>query len=166
MADATETNDNDAHLEGRADEASPQGSHDGPAQPQRRLRPRRPARPKRTRFRQAFISIASMVALIFTGVVGFGAEPQVPLVFGTLVAGLVASWIGYSWDDMLEGMVEGITPSLEAILILLLIGMLVGVWIISGTVPTMIYYGLQLINVRFFFAHDRTYLYHRRVCHW
>ncbi len=109
-----------------------------------------PARPRRTRFRQAFISIASMVVLIFTCVVGFGSEPQVPLVFGTLVAGLVASWIGYTWDEMLEGMVEGIVPSIEAILILLLIGMLVGVWIASGTVPTMIFYGLHLISGRFF----------------
>ena len=112
----------------------------------------RPRRPRRTRFRQAFISIASMVALIFTCVVGFGSEPQVPLVFGTLVAGLVASWIGYSWDEMLEGMVDGIVPSLEAILILLLIGMLVGVWIAAGTVPTMIYYGLQLISGKYFLA--------------
>ena len=113
---------------------------------------RRPDTPRRTRFRQAFISIASMVVLIFTCVVGFGAEPQVPLVFGTLVAGLVASWIGYSWDEILEGMVRGIVPSLEAILILLLIGMLVGVWIVSGTVPTMIYFGLKLISSRYFLA--------------
>lgn len=111
---------------------------------------RAPKEPRHTRFRQAFISIASMVVLIFTCVVGFGAEPQVPLVFGTLAAGLVAAWIGYSWDEILEGMVQGIVPSLEAILILLLIGMLVGVWIVSGTVPTMIFYGLQLISARFF----------------
>ena len=138
MIENTETNDNDAHLGRRTDEAARKGKRIDPA------------RPRRTRFRQAFISVASMVALIFTCVVGFGSEPQVPLVFGTLVAGLVASWIGYTWDDMLEGMVEGIVPSLEAILILLLIGMLVGVWITSGTVPTMIYYGLQLISDRFF----------------
>lgn len=111
---------------------------------------RAPKEPRRTRFRQAFISIASMIVLIFTCVVGFGSEPQVPLVFGTLAAGLVAAWIGYSWDEILEGMVQGIIPSLEAILILLLIGMLVGVWIVSGTVPTMIFYGLQLISARFF----------------
>lgn len=111
-----------------------------------------PRKPRRTRFRQAFISIASMIALIFTCVVGFDAEPQVPLVFGTLAAGLVAAWIGYSWDEMLEGMVQGIVPSLEAILILLLIGMLVGVWIVSGTVPSMIFYGLQLISARYFLA--------------
>ena len=113
---------------------------------------RAPKQPRRTRFRQAFISIASMIAFIFTCVVGFGSEPQVPLVFGTLAAGLVAAWIGYSWDEILEGMVEGIIPSLEAILILLLIGMLVGVWIVSGTVPSMIFYGLQLISARFFLA--------------
>ena len=125
-------------------------TQDGADAKQSRIARTRPAKPRRTRFRQAFISITSMVVLIFTCVVGFGAEPQVPLVFGTLVAGLVAAWIGYSWDEMVEGMVEGIIPSLEAILILLLIGMLVGVWIVAGTVPTMIYYGLHLISGRYF----------------
>ena len=136
-----ETEDENADLATRQDDAK-----------EMRVARTRPAKPRRTRFRQAFISIASMVVLIFTCVVGFGAEPQVPLVFGTLVAGLVAAWIGYSWDEMVEGMVEGIIPSLEAILILLLIGMLVGVWIVAGTVPTMIFYGLQLISAKYFFA--------------
>ena len=109
-----------------------------------------PDKPHRARFHQAFISIASMIVLIFTCIVGFDSEPQVPLVFGTLVAGIVAVWIGYSWEEILEGMIKGVVPSLEAILILLLIGMLVGVWIASGTVPAMIYIGLQLISARFF----------------
>lgn len=45
---------------------------------------------------------------------------------------------------------KGIVPSLEAVLILLLIGMLIGVWIAAGTVPALIYYGLLVINARFF----------------
>ncbi len=134
------------------DEKSPEATEPATDDARVRLGGRGPRQPRRTRFRQAFISIASMVVLIFACVVGFGAEPQVPLVFGTLVAGLVASWIGYSWDEILEGMVKGIVPSLEAILILLLIGMLVGVWIVSGTVPTMIYYGLRLISGKYFLA--------------
>ena len=138
MIENTETNDNDAHLGRRTDEAARKGKRIDPA------------RPRRTRFRQAFISVASMVALIFTCVVGFGSEPQVPLVFGTLVAGLVASWIGYTWDDMLEGMVEGIIPSLEAILILLLVGLLISSFMISGTIPALIYYGLALLTPQTF----------------
>ena len=47
-------------------------------------------------------------------------------------------------------MIEGITLSLGAILILLMVGALIGTWLLSGTVPTLIYYGLQVINPSWF----------------
>lgn len=107
---------------------------------------------KETKFHHALISVGVMAVLMFTCIVAFGAAPQVPLVLGSLVAGIVAAVIGYSWDEILEGMIDGITQSLEAVLILLLIGVLVGVWIAAGTVPAMIYYGLMVINDKFFLA--------------
>lgn len=107
---------------------------------------------RETKFHHALISVVVMAALMFVCIVAFGADPQVPLILGCAAAGIIAGIIGYSWDEILEGMIEGITQSLEAILILLLIGVLVGVWIASGTVPTMIYYGLQVINDKFFLA--------------
>jgi len=109
-----------------------------------------PAKPKATRFHHALISVASMAAIVLVTVVGFGGEPQIALVFGCTVAGIVAAVCGFSWDEILKGLVKGIVPSLEAVLILLLIGMLIGVWIAAGTVPALIYYGLLVINARFF----------------
>ena len=47
-------------------------------------------------------------------------------------------------------MLDGIFQSLEAVLILLCIGILVGTWIASGTVPSMIYYGLKIISPKIF----------------
>lgn len=105
---------------------------------------------RQTRFYQALISVVVMAALMFACIVGLGADPQIPLILGCLVAGAVALWARYTWDEILEGMIEGITQSLEAILILMLIGMLVGMWIAAGTVPTMIFYGLSVINADFF----------------
>ena len=105
---------------------------------------------RQTKFYQALISVGVMAALMFACIVGLGADPQIPLILGCLVAGAVAIWVGYSWDEILDGMVEGITQSLEAILILMLIGVLVGTWIAAGTVPTMIFYGLSIINADFF----------------
>ncbi len=109
-----------------------------------------PEKPKQTKFYHALISVLSMAVIVLVSVVGFGSEPQVALVFGCAVAGIVSAVCGYSWDEILEGLVKGIVPSLEAVLILLLIGMLIGVWIAAGTVPSLIYYGLQLINARYF----------------
>ena len=105
---------------------------------------------KTTKMYHALISVVLMVGMMFGCIVGLDLTPQIPLVFGTFVAGVVAIWIGYSWDEILEGMINGIVNSLEAILILLLIGMLVGSWIASGTVPSLIYYGLQIVSPQIF----------------
>ena len=94
----------------------------------------------------ALITVGVMAVIMFTAIVLFDATPHIPLVLGCLAAGLVAVSLGYSWEEILEGMIEGITDSLEAILILLLIGVLVGAWIAAGTVPTMICYGLKLVS--------------------
>jgi NhaC family Na+:H+ antiporter len=57
---------------------------------------------------------------------------------------------GYSWKDIETGMLNGITNSLQAIVILLIIGILIGVWILSGVVPTMLYYGLKILHPKIF----------------
>ena len=108
------------------------------------------SKPKNVRFIHALISVLSMAIIVLATVVGFKGEPQVALVFGCAIAGIVAAVCGYSWNELLDGLVRGIVPSLEAVLILLLIGMLIGVWIAAGTVPALIYYGLMIINARFF----------------
>lgn len=105
---------------------------------------------KETKLHHALITVIIMVVIMFTSIVKYQAEPQIALVFGCFIAGLVSLWIGYSWEEILEGMIHGITNSLEAILILLLIGILVGSWIAGGTVPTMIYYGLKIVSPAFF----------------
>ncbi len=105
---------------------------------------------KETRLYHSLVTIIPMVIIMFVSIVKFGASPQIPLVFGCMIAGLVAIWIGYTWEDILKGMIDGITNSLEAILILMLIGMLVGSWIASGTVPTLIYYGLKIVSPSIF----------------
>lgn len=107
-------------------------------------------RKKEAKLYHALITVVLMIIIMFTAIVKYNAEPQIPLVFGCLIAGLVSLWIGYSWEEILEGMIAGITNSLEAVLILMLIGMLVGSWIACGTVPTMIYYGLMIVSPKIF----------------
>ncbi|MBQ7370407.1 MAG: hypothetical protein IJW67_00750, partial [Blautia sp.] len=106
---------------------------------------------KRTpKLQHALITVGFMIVVMFISIVVFQISPHIPLVFGCMAAGLVSWYLGYTWDEILEGMIEGITNSLEAILILLLIGMLVGSWIAGGTVPTMICFGLQIVSLSVF----------------
>ena len=101
---------------------------------------------KEARFIHALITIVLMVVFMFVCLVVLRSNVLVPLIFGCMAAGCVSVYLGYTWEEILDGMVDGITPSLEAILILLLIGMLAGTWITCGTVPSILYYGLRLVT--------------------
>lgn len=74
-----------------------------------------------------------------------GLSPHIPLIFGTVICGLLSLRLGYDWNEMQRGIIDGIMVALPACLILLVIGMLIATWIASGIVPTMIYFGLKLI---------------------
>ena len=66
------------------------------------------------------------------------------------MAALVGLRAGFSWKDIETGMLNGITNSLQAIVILGIIGILIGVWILSGVVPTLLYYGLKILHPKIF----------------
>ena len=59
---------------------------------------------------------------------------------------------GLTWAEVQESMVAGIKVGLGPILILLAVGGLIGSWMIAGTVPAMIYYGVSILNPSIFFA--------------
>lgn len=71
-----------------------------------------------------------------------------------LMAGAVAGFIGIArgtpWRRIYDGIVESISSAMGAILILLLIGALAGSWLISGVIPAMIHYGLEILNPTIF----------------
>lgn len=79
-----------------------------------------------------------------------GGANQMALLFGASVAAVLALFNGSRWDDLFEGMVNSISSALPALLILLLIGALAGTWMLSGIVPAMIYYGLDVMRPEIF----------------
>lgn len=68
------------------------------------------------------------------------------LVLGAMTAAVIALYQGLNWQQIEKGMIEGIKNALGASLILIIIGMVIGSWILSGTIQTMIYYGLDLLS--------------------
>ena len=76
--------------------------------------------------------------------------------FALLLVGFVAATIGLrykvTFNEMLESVYKNIKTTSGAILILLFVGSLAGTWLISGIIPTMIYYGLQILNPTIFLA--------------
>ena len=76
--------------------------------------------------------------------------------FVLLLGGAVAAIVGFknkvSYKIMIDEVAENIKSTAGAILILLMVGALAGTWLISGIIPSMIYYGLQVLNPTIFLA--------------
>ncbi|MGE3277020.1 MAG: Na+/H+ antiporter NhaC [Vicinamibacterales bacterium] len=104
----------------------------------------------------SLLPVAVLVALLAASVALFGdgssAGPnQIALILAAGVGILIGVRLGYPWAVLEQGIVHGISLSLGAILILLTVGSLVGTWILAGIVPTMIYYGLELLSPAVFY---------------
>ena len=105
----------------------------------------------------ALTPVIFLIVLLGCSVYLFGADSsyganQIALVLATCVAALVARSRGLSWRESQQGIVHGIGVGLGPTLILLSVGMLIGTWILCGTVPAMIYYGVQVLNPSIFYA--------------
>lgn len=102
---------------------------------------------KKATLLHAFIPIIVLIVALAVAIIMFEADPHIPLIIAIIVASLVAMFLlNYTWDEVEKGAIDTIQMSMQAILILMVIGALIGSWILSGTVPAMIYYGLQILS--------------------
>jgi NhaC family Na+:H+ antiporter len=104
---------------------------------------------------QSLIPLVFLVALLALNVVFYGDNSlgganQIALLLSAGVAAIVAMFAGSKWKDLFDGVVTSIGSALPALLILLMIGALAGTWLISGVVPAMIYYGLEVLHPTIF----------------
>ncbi|MFT4765774.1 MAG: NhaC family Na+:H+ antiporter [Oleispira sp.] len=77
---------------------------------------------------------------------------QIGLLIAAAVASMIGVRLGYKWADIEQGIIDGISNAMIAVLILLVVGSLIGSWMLSGTVQSLIYYGLMLISAEWFYA--------------
>ncbi|MGO1751743.1 MAG: Na+/H+ antiporter NhaC [Psychroflexus sp.] len=81
-----------------------------------------------------------------------GGSNQFILLMGATVAAIVGAFNKVDFEYMVEEVSKNIKATTGPILILLMVGALAGTWLISGVIPTMIYYGLQILNPTIFLA--------------
>jgi NhaC family Na+:H+ antiporter len=79
-----------------------------------------------------------------------GGANQLALLFAAATASFVGVKYGTSWKTILNGASNSIASTTPSLIILLLIGALAGTWLLSGIIPAMIYYGLQILNPKIF----------------
>jgi len=113
--------------------------------------------PKSPTLIHALIPIAALVIMLALSVYLFGSDSssgpnQIVLTLGAAIAAIVGIRLGHKWGDLQKAIVAGISTAMIAILILLSVGGLIGTWLMAGTVPSLIYYGLELLSPQWFFA--------------
>lgn len=106
----------------------------------------------------SLLPIVVLVGLLFATIRTFGSDAlnggsQIALLTTTAVSVLIGmAFYKISWKDYEHAIVNNITGVSTALIILLIIGALSGAWMVSGVVPTLIYYGVQIIHPSFFLA--------------
>jgi len=102
----------------------------------------------------ALAPILFLIILLSINVVMYdnpiGGANQLALLLSAALAAVIGLYYGSKWKEIMEGIANSIKSVVPAIIMLLLIGSLAGTWLISGVIPTMIYYGLQILNPTIF----------------
>ncbi len=104
---------------------------------------------------EALIPVAALVGMLAYNVYVYGdnalsGSNQFILLIGAAVAAIVGFYNKVGYEQMIEEVSNNLKSTTGAILILLFVGSLAGTWLISGVIPAMIYYGLQILNPSIF----------------
>ena len=98
----------------------------------------------------AIVIMLIIVAVLVSGLLLLGVDMHMLLVTCLIIVVLASLYLGYKWDEIQKAMIDGISRAMQALLFFILIGMAVAAWIASGTVPALIYYGLNILTPLFF----------------
>jgi NhaC family Na+:H+ antiporter len=105
----------------------------------------------------AIIPLVALAVLIAGSLLVFGLDAldgpiQVALILCVLTAALIALKNGHSWEEVEHAAQTSLASIASAVFILLAVGALIGVWNLSGTIPTLVYYGIQILSPSWYYA--------------
>jgi NhaC family Na+:H+ antiporter len=114
---------------------------------------------RKTTFIQALLPVAFLFVLIIYGLVGrpeFLHQQPLPLeiifLAGSVFAIAQLRFLGVQWEEIQKGIVKKLSKALPALFILFAIGLIIGSWIVSGTIPMLVYYGIKIINTDYIYV--------------
>ncbi|WP_324825721.1 Na+/H+ antiporter NhaC [Sinanaerobacter sp. ZZT-01] len=99
---------------------------------------------------QTFLVVVLSLGVIIYSIVFSYGESHMPLIMAAIIAAAVGALNGWKWSFMERGMISAISRSLQASIILLSVGILIATWKAGGIIPSMIYYGLNILNPSIF----------------
>ena len=109
-------------------------------------------------FKLKILPVLFLGLLIFYGMVlrpKVYDQPTFPLEVVFMIAAVFAIgqllFLGFKWETIQESIILKLSRGFPAILILFSIGVIIGTWMVSGTIPMLIYYGINLINPNYIY---------------
>lgn len=99
---------------------------------------------------ESLIVIVSILSILGYLIIAKKQAPQIPLLISISLLMLYGYLRGFSWDVIVDGVAEGIKLGAIPMLIFILIGVLIATWIYSGTIPTIMYFGFNILSVNYF----------------
>lgn len=103
-------------------------------------------------FIEALILILFIIALISYSIMKLGSVPHIPIFIAIIILIMYGVLRKVPYRIMEQSMIASVSTSIGAVYIFLLIGVLISSWLISGTIPTLLYIGLSIITASFFYA--------------
>ncbi|WEV58376.1 Na+/H+ antiporter NhaC [Bifidobacterium sp. ESL0728] len=99
----------------------------------------------------ALLPILFMCVFMGVGYVAMGLPSEPMMILTAVFAGIIAWWLGHSFNDMMSTIAEKIASVMPAMLILVTVGALIGSWMIGGTIPMLVYFGLKIVSPKFLY---------------
>lgn len=101
-------------------------------------------------FSEALLLVVVCFVIIFASILAFNIAVQIALLVCLFLAIILGKKLKYSYDELETAAADSVRSGLQALLILVIVGAMVGTWIAGGVVPSLIYYGLKIINPKIF----------------
>jgi len=103
-------------------------------------------------FTEAVTPLVGMLFLLGLGYGKFGLPIQVLLIIAAAVASVIGLRVGLTWKDMIDGISDKIHSSIPSLFVMVCVGAMIASWMVSGTIPMLIYYGIKIINPQYLFV--------------
>ena len=101
-------------------------------------------------FSESLLILGVILCILGYPIIFKHQEPQAPLFISFVLLAVYGRIRGFKWDTVMGGMRHGLRAGVDPLIIFLSIGVLIATWIFSGTIPTIMYFGFEIISVKFF----------------
>ena len=97
-------------------------------------------------FGKAVLCIIGLIIVLCLGFAVIGFDTKVTFLMASIVVGIFLVAYGYKLEQVMGWYADGCRGAIDVILILMSVGVVIGTWVASGTIPTVIYYGLKMLT--------------------